>query len=249
MRNFKLVLQYEGTRYQGWQRQESTDNTIQGKLERLLTKMCGHSIAVQGSGRTDAGVHALAQTANFHADTDMEPAEILEYMNRYLPEDIAVLSVEEVPERFHSRLNAKGKVYRYQIINSKVPSVFDRRYSYRLEDSLDVEAMRQAAKYLTGTYDFKSFTSAKRGKKSTVRTITAIEIAKEGDKLSITYSGDGFLYHMARILTGTLIEVGLRRKEPEDMERILMARDRECAGYLVPAEGLTLISVQYEGEN
>ena len=245
MRNFKLVLQYEGTRYQGWQRQESTDNTIQGKLERLLTKMCNCPIAVQGSGRTDAGVHALAQTANFHADTDMEPAEILEYMNRYLPEDIAVLSVEEVSERFHSRLHAKGKMYRYQIINSKVPSVFDRRYSYRLEDTLDVEAMRQAAKYLTGTHDFKSFTSAKRGKKSTVRTITAIEIRKEGDKILLTYSGDGFLYHMVRILTGTLIEIGLGRKKPEDMERILRAKDRESAGYLVPAEGLTLISVQY----
>ena len=249
MRNFKLVLQYEGTRYQGWQRQESTDNTIQGKLERLLTKMCGYPVAVQGSGRTDAGVHALAQTANFHADTDMKPDEILEYMNRYLPEDIAVLSVEEVHERFHSRLHAKGKVYRYQVINSKVPSVFDRRYSYRLEDTLDVEAMRQAAKYLTGTHDFKSFTSAKRGKKSTVRTITAIEITKKGDMISLTYSGDGFLYHMVRILTGTLIETGLGQRKPEDMERILMAKDRERAGYLVPAEGLTLISVQYEGEN
>lgn len=248
MRNFKLILQYEGTRYQGWQKQESTGNTIQGKLERLLSKMCGRPVSVQGSGRTDTGVHALAQTANFHADTDMEPAEILEYMNRYLPEDIAVLSVEEVTERFHSRLHAKGKVYRYQIINSRIPSVFDRRYAYRLEDELDVDAMRQAAGYLIGTHDFKSFTSAKRGKKSTVRTVTAIDIRKEGDKIFLTYSGDGFLYHMVRILTGTLIEVGLGRRKPEDMESILLKKDREAAGYLVPAEGLTLISVQYEGD-
>lgn len=249
MRNFKLTLQYEGTRYQGWQRQESTDNTIQGKLELLLSKMCGQKVEIQGSGRTDAGVHAASQIANFHADTDKTTEEILDYMNQYLPEDIAVLAVEEVPERFHSRLNAKGKVYRYQIINSKIPSVFDRRYGYQLEEKLDIEAMRRAADYLEGTHDFQSFTSAKKGKKSTVRTIESIVIEAEGDKLILTYTGDGFLYHMVRIITGTLIEVGLGKRKPEDIVAILNAKEREQAGYLVPAKGLTLMQVQYEGEN
>ena len=127
MRNFKMILQYEGTRYQGWQKQESTENTIQGKLEALLSKMTGNRVEVQGSGRTDAGVHALGQVANFHADTQMKAEEIMDYMNFYLPEDIAVISLIEVPERFHSRLNAKGKTYCYRVINSPLPHVFDRR--------------------------------------------------------------------------------------------------------------------------
>ncbi|MDD6812128.1 MAG: tRNA pseudouridine(38-40) synthase TruA [Lachnospiraceae bacterium] len=249
MRNFKLTLQYEGARYQGWQRQESTDNTIQGKLELLLSKMCGQKIEIQGSGRTDAGVHAMAQIANFHADTDKTTEEILDYMNQYLPEDIVVCAVEEVPERFHSRLNAKGKVYRYQIINSKIPSVFDRRYAYQIEEKLDIEAMRRAADYLEGTHDFQSFTSAKKGKKSTIRTIESIQIEEQGEKLVLTYTGNGFLYHMVRILTGTLIEVGLDKRKPEDMAAILDAKDRKEAGCLVPAKGLTLMQVQYEGEN
>ena len=248
MRNLKLILQYDGTRYQGWQRQDSTDNTIQGKLELLLTKMCGHKVEIQGSGRTDAGVHALAQVANFHADTDKTTEEILDYINAYLPEDIAVLSVEEVAERFHSRLNAQGKVYKYQIINSKIPSVFERKYAYQLEEKLDVAAMRSAAAYLEGTHDFKSFTSTKKGKKSTIRTVDSIEVEEQGEKLILTYSGNGFLYHMVRILTGTLIEVGLGKRKPQDIKDILEAKDREQAGYLVPAKGLTLVQVRYEGE-
>lgn len=249
MRNFKLTLQYEGTRYQGWQRQESTENTIQGKLETLLSKMCGEKVELQGSGRTDAGVHALSQIANFHANTAMPAEDIQDYMNRYLPEDIAVLSVEEVPERFHSRLNATGKVYQYQIINRKIPSVFDRKYAYQVEEKLDVEAMRLAASYLTGTHDFKSFTSTKKGKKSTVRRIDSIQLEQCGDKLLLTYTGNGFLYHMVRILTGTLIETGLGKRKPEDIPAVLEAKDREKAGYLVPAKGLTLVQVKYEGES
>ena len=178
MRNFKMILQYEGTRYQGWQKQESTDNTIQGKLEALLTKMTGQRIEVQGSGRTDAGVHALGQVANFHIDTKMNAEEILQYMNFYLPEDIAVISLKEVPERFHSRLNAKGKTYCYRVINSKVPHVFDRRYVHIVEEALDMEGMKRAAEYLVGPHDFKAFTSNKRSKKSTVRTIDEIKIEK-----------------------------------------------------------------------
>lgn len=245
MRNFKFILQYEGTRYQGWQRQDSTENTIQGKLEKLLTLMCGEKVEVQGSGRTDAGVHAYGQVANAHMNTDMTAEEIQNYMNEYLPEDIGVVAVTEVPERFHSRLNAKGKTYCYQVINSKIPQVFLRKFAYVVEESLDLEAMRKAAGYLTGTHDFKSFTSTKKGKKSTVRTITDISFEKEGDLIKIIYRGDGFLYHMVRILTGTLLEVGLGKRKPEDIPEILTALDREKAGVLVPAKGLTLVEVRY----
>lgn len=245
MANYKLLLQYEGTRYQGWQRQESTENTIQGKLEALLSKMCQSPVEVQGSGRTDAGVHALAQVANVHMHTELSCGEILEYMNRYLPEDIGVLSVEEVQERFHSRLNAKGKTYCYRVINSDIPHVFLRRYAYELPGSLDVEAMRRAAACLCGTHDFKAFTSAKKGKKSTVRTIEGITIRQEEDVLTFTFKGNGFLYHMVRILMGTLLETGSGKRKPEEMAAIINSGDRARAGALVPAKGLTLAEVRY----
>ena len=255
MRNFKMILQYEGIRYQGWQKQESTENTIQGKLEALLSKMTGNRVEVQGSGRTDAGVHALGQVANFHADTQMKAEEIMDYMNFYLPEDIAVISLIEVPERFHSRLNAKGKTYCYRVINSPLPHVFDRRYTHMVEEKLDVEAMRRAADILTGTHDFKAFTSNKRSKKSTVRTIYEIQIEKmtsvsmgsgdRKDEIRFTYSGNGFLYHMVRIITGTLLEVGTHKRMPEEIAEILASGQRENAGELAPAKGLTLMEVRY----
>lgn len=246
MRNFKIIIQYEGTRYQGWQRQDSTENTIQGRLERLLGKMTGKGfVQVDGSGRTDSGVHALGQTANFKLDTDMSAQEIMDYINRYLPEDIGVISIEEVGERFHSRLNAKGKTYVYRIWNSVIPCVFERRYVYELAEPLDVEKMRAAARRLVGRHNFKAFTSAKKSKKSTVRTIEAIDIEKRGQEVVITYSGDGFLYHMARIITGTLIEVGLGKKRAEDIEGLLENGAREDAGALAPAKGLCLVEVRY----
>ena len=246
MRNFKFTLQYEGTRYQGWQRQESSGNTIQGKLEALLSKMCGQPVRVQGSGRTDAGVHAAGQVANAHMETDKTPEEILEYMNTYLPEDIAVIRVEEVAERFHSRLNAKGKTYCYRVINSVLPNVFDRRYTYRIAERLDVEAMREAAGLLCGTHDFSAFTSAGRSKKSAVRTLEEIRIEARGEEIDFYFSGNGFLFHMVRILMGTLIEVGLGRRGAGEMTEILNSRKREMSGALVPACGLTLMEVRYK---
>ena len=245
MRNFRILLQYEGTRYRGWQRQESTGDTIQCRLEALLFKMTGTITQVHGSGRTDAGVHALGQTANFHAETAMSCKEIRDYMNRYLPDDIGVISVEEVPARFHSRLNAVGKMYRYRVLNTEIPHIFDRRYVYIFPEPLALEAMRGAIPYLTGTHDFKAFTSAKKGKKSTVRTIERIDLERTGDEIQFTYTGDGFLYHMVRILTGTLLEVGTGKREPEDMKTILESGLREKAGPLVPAKGLTLVKVWY----
>lgn len=255
MRNFKMILQYEGTRYQGWQRQESTDNTIQGKLEALLTKMTGQKTEVQGSGRTDAGVHAMGQVANFHSDVAMDAREIMEYMNVYLPEDIAVIALEEAPERFHSRLNAKGKTYCYRVVNDSVPHVFDRKYVHVVKEQLDVEAMERAAAYLQGTHDFKAFTSNRKSKKSTIRTLDAIRIERTAsvsmgmqngeDEIRFWYSGNGFLYHMVRIITGTLLEVGRHKRNPEEIAEILAGGCREAAGELAPAKGLTLMEVRY----
>lgn len=246
MRNIRLLLQYEGTRYQGWQRQTSSDNTIQGKMEVLLSKMCGSPIEIQASGRTDAGVHAMGQVANFHTDSDMSVEEMLDYINTYLPEDIAVVDVREAAPRFHSRLNASGKCYCYRIINSDIPNVFWRRYALEIPDELDVEAMEQAAAILCGEHDFKSFTSAKKGKKSTVRRIDRIAIERQGDLLTFTFEGNGFLHHMVRILMGTLLEVGTGKRTSESMTDILEAKSRESAGALVPAKGLTLMEVYYE---
>lgn len=246
MRNFKIILQYEGTRYQGWQRQDSTPNTIQGKLEAILAKMTGKDfVQVDGSGRTDAGVHALGQVANFKIDTDMMPQEIMNYVNRYLPDDISVIDICEVPERFHSRLNAKKKTYCYRIWNAPIPCVFERRYVYELVEALDIDAMKRAAAQLVGTHDFKAFTSNKKSKKSTVRTIERIDIERTGNELVLTYTGDGFLYHMVRILTGTLIEIGLGKRGEGSVQELLDHGTRDMAGALVPAKGLCLVEVVY----
>lgn len=246
MRNIRLKITYEGTRYQGWQKQESSDNTIQGRFEALLSRMCGEEISIQGSGRTDAGVHALGQIANFHTHSDMTTDEMLAYMNQYLPEDIAVVEIIEVPERFHSRLNAKGKRYSYRVWNSGIPNVFYRKFTHVVSEQLDIDAMRGAAVYLLGEHDFKSFTSTKKGKKSTVRRIDHIVIQKEGDMITFTFEGNGFLYHMIRILVGTLLEVGLGDRSADSIPNIIRAKNREMAGKLVPGKGLILEEVYYE---
>lgn len=245
MKNYRMVLQYEGTRYQGWQRQDKTDNTIQGKLESVLSKMQGTFVKVDGSGRTDAGVHAKGQVASFQIETDFTEDEIMEYLNRYLPEDIAVIRLSEAGPRFHARLNAVGKTYCYRIWNSNTPDIFNRRWSYTFTKQLNVERMKKAAELFCGTHDFQGFTS-KKMKKSTVRTIDAIEITKQGNEIIMTFSGDGFLYHMVRIMVGTLLEVGTGEREPETVSRVLESKKREEAGPLVPGQGLTLMEVRYQ---
>ena len=245
-RNYRAVLQYDGTRYQGWQKQTSTDNTIQGKLEALLSKMAGEAVEVNSSGRTDAGVHAYGQVISFACDTAMGPTEIRDYMNRYLPEDIGVLSVVVAGERFHARLNAMGKIYRYRVLNSDIPRIFDRKYVFQVSESLDLEAMKKGISYLEGKHDFKAFTSKKNTKKSTVRTIHEIKLEKSGEELVFTFYGDGFLYHMVRILMGTLLEIGQHKRTPESIPKILESGDREKAGFLAPAQGLALMQVFYD---
>ena len=225
MRNIRLRLQYEGTRYQGWQKQTSTDNTIQGKMEVLLTKMCGEPVEIAASGRTDAGVHALGQVANFHTESDMSTEEIMAYCNRYLPEDIAVVEVSEAAPRFHSRLNATGKRYRYRIINSQIPDVFWRRYALEEPENLNLDAMREAAELLLGEHE--------------------IRIEQIEDRIEFVFTGNGFLHHMIRILMGTLLEVGKGIRTPESVTDVLKSGDRAKAGALVPAKGLVLEEVFY----
>lgn len=246
VKNFKITIEYDGTKYQGWQRQVSTENTIQGKLEALLTKMCDAPVEIQGAGRTDAGVHALAQVASFRIETDKSATEVMQYMNQYLPQDISVTSCKEAGDRFHARLNARGKHYRYSVWNSPKKPVFQHKYTHQVPEKLDIPAIEKAISYLIGTHDFQSFTSTKRGKKSTVRTVDSITMETKGDELLFHFKGDGFLYHMVRIMMGTLVEVGLGIRRAEDIPDVLEACDRSKAGHLIPAKGLTLVEVTYD---
>lgn len=245
MRNIRLILQYDGTKYNGWQKQGNTDRTIQGKLEQLLSKMTGEAIELIGSGRTDAGVHAKHQVANFHTVCTMSEHEMQEYIQQYLPQDIAVVEVKDVGERFHSRFNATKKQYEYRIYMGKQNPVFERQYCWHLKESLNVKAMKQASNYVIGEHDFKSFCGNKKMKKSTIRRIDTIEIIQEGQWLTLRFTGNGFLMHMVRILTGTLVEIGLGKRQAEEMKTILEQQERQKAGPLAPAQGLCLVNVSY----
>ena len=246
MKNYKITVQYDGTRYKGWQVQKSTDQTIQGKLQNVLQTLAGHPVEVTGSGRTDAGVHARGQVANFHLDEHFHMEEIFQWLNRYLPDDIAVIAMEEVDERFHARYHAVEKTYQYRIHTGIVPNVFERRELYDYKQPLDIEKMKKAADLLCGTHDYTSFCGNRKFKKSAVRTVYRIDVEKTKDEIRLTYSGDGFLQNMIRILTGTLIEVGNGSRNPEEMTEILEAKDRSRAGYTAPPQGLTLLHVTYE---
>ena len=244
MRNLRLDICYDGTRYRGWQRLPGRDDTIQGKLETALSRILEQPIEVSGSGRTDAGVHALGQVANFHCDSDMAAEEILRQLRRYLPEDIGIYSCVEVPPRFHARLNAQVKTYRYRIWNSDQPCVFERRYVAVMPESLNLRSMDQAAAYLLGEHDFSAFCGNAKMKKSTIRRLDAIDIQRRGGEVRLTLTGNGFLYNMVRILVGTLVEVGRGERSPESMESLFGGK-REQAGFLAPAQGLCLMEVVY----
>lgn len=246
MTNYKIIIQYDGTRYSGWQALGSTELTIQGKIQAVISELAESPVEITGSGRTDAGVHAKGQVANFHMKGGFTEQEILHYLNRYLPEDIAVLSVEQADERFHSRYQAKEKTYLYRIHTGEIPNVFERKYMYCYDKTLLTGRMREAAEYLTGTHDFKAFCGNRKMKKSSVRTIYKIRIAETEDEIQIFFTGNGFLQNMVRIITGTLIEVGDGRRKPQEIKEILESGRREEAGYTVPACGLTLLGVKYE---
>jgi tRNA pseudouridine38-40 synthase len=243
--NYAMILRYDGTRYSGWQKQGNTENSIQSKVENVLSRMCGKRIEVSSSGRTDAGVHALNQCVSFRCDTDKSPDEIRDYMNEYLPKDIGVMSVKKADDRFHARLSAKKKTYLYRIQNSPVPNVFERNYVYCVPEKLDVPSMRASSEYLCGEHDFKAFCSLKKTKKSTVRTIYEIKIEDCDGEIRIYVTGSGFLYNMVRIIVGTLIEVGRGERKPEDVMMALESLDRQNAGYTAPPEGLIMIGTEY----
>lgn len=245
MHTVKMKVEYEGTRYNGWQRQSSTDNTIQKKLEMVFSKMEKAPLEIQGAGRTDAGVHAKGQIIHFHTNSEKSPEEMMHYANDYLPLDIGITEATEVSHQFHSRLNAKGKTYIYRVWNSKVPNVLDRKFVHSISEPLKCSLMEEGASYLVGTHDFQAFTSARKKKKSTIRTIESIEIHSLGDEIQFIYKGNGFLYHMVRIMTGTLLDIGLGRRSPKDIEFIIKSGRREEAGPLVPAKGLILWEVHY----
>lgn len=245
MRNIKLTIEYEGTRYLGWQRLGDSDKTIQGKIENILTQMTRSKIEIIGSGRTDAGTHARGQIANFKTDSKMDLSEMIEFLNRYLPQDIVVKKAEEVPERFHARYNAKGKQYSYYIWNDKIPSAFERNYSFHYSEELDFELMNEACRKLMGTHDFIGFSSLKKTKKSTTRTINEIAIQKEGKLIHFTFVGDGFLHKMIRILMGTLLEIGSGTMKLDAIDEVFERKIRSEAGITVPAQGLFLDEVYY----
>ncbi len=244
MKNYKITISYDGTRYNGWQRQGNTKNTIQERFQNVLSRMCGKETEIFASGRTDAGVHAEGQTANFKCCTDMSCMEIMDYLNHYLPEDILVKSVEEADERFHSRLNAVSKTYEYSIAVTK-PDVFVRKYVFVTDKTPDITKMREAAQLLLGKHDFKGFSSVGRTKKSTIRTINYIEFIEEEGIIKIRINGNGFLYNMVRIIAGTLLEIGTGELNKEVINEIFIEKNREKAGATLPSCGLKLIGVFY----
>ncbi len=245
MKNYKITIQYDGTKYNGWQRQKNTKNTIQEKFESVLSKMCESNVEIFASGRTDAGVHAVSQVANFKCETNKTPDEIKEYLNHYLPSDILVTGIAEVHERFHSRLNAVSKTYEYTIATKK-PDVFIRKYVYFADKKPDVEKMRKASAILLGTHDFLGFSSVGKTKKSTIRTINFINIEESDGLIVIKINATGFLYNMVRIIAGTLYDIGTGKISASDIENILNAKTRADAGVTLPACGLKLTEVFYK---
>ena len=288
--NYKMTVQYEGTRYKGWQKQPRIDNTIQGKLETLLSRLLDTDIEVFGAGRTDAGVHALGQVANFwvseerlNAFTEKFPslkaswsstaaraqamasagkneaeggsrrsamvlnqdAMLLEALNHYLPDDIAIPKIVRASDRFHARYLTSSKWYRYRIRITPYPDVVNRRFLWQYGEDLDTDAMVRASRSLIGTHDFTSFCGLKM-KKSAVRTITKIDISRpDADTIVLDYYGDGFLNHMVRLLTGELVEVGSGRAPESSIQTILEAQKKGAACHTAPASGLTLMEVNY----
>lgn len=244
MRNIKLTIEYDGSRYQGWSRlgkNEST-NTISNKIMDVIRKMTGEDVILFCGARTETGVHAYAQTANFKTSSALKDYEIQHYLNRYLPMDIAVTKVEDVPERFHAQLNAKSKIYVYRMTINDVPSVFERKHTFHCFRKPDENAMKQAALLLIGKHDFQAFSSARQSK-STVREIYNIEIYGDHEEMQITIHANDFLHNMQRILIGTLLDIGLGSRRKEDIEEIFDGR--QDAGAPCDPKGLYLQEVLY----
>ena len=245
MQTYKLKLIYDGSAYKGWQRQVTTDKTIQGILEKTISDICGYQVEVDGSGRTDGGVHSKGQTASVELKRIVNPEEFKSDINERLPEDIKVSEVEKMRKSFHARYDAKGKHYSYTVDTNEKANVFIRKYAYHLPCDIKIEEMKRAADYLIGQHDYSAFTDLKDETKSRNRYIEKITITKNKSIIRLDFYGNGFLYHMVRILTGTLLEAGRGIKSPEEVKQILKSKDRSKAGGLVPAKGLVLEEVYY----
>lgn len=242
--NYKMLIQFEGTRYLGWQKQKTGVQTIQGKIETILEKLFGEEVQAIGCSRTDSGVHAITYTANFKA-CDMEINDIKKYFKQYLPEDIVIKELKKVNDRFHARYNAKSKSYIYKIDNSSYGDVFQKKYAWHIDKELNIQKMIDASKHLIGTHDFRAFTNKSKNK-NTVRTINDITIEKAADNVIIKVTGESFLLNMVRIIVGTLVEFGMNpNKVTEDVIEILESGDRNLAGERAVAKGLYLLETHY----
>lgn len=238
MRYFKCILEYDGSDYSGWQRQENTPLTVQEKVEEALTVIAKQPITVLASSRTDAGVHAYGQVIGFHMDSTIPTERLPVAMNSLLPGEIRVKEAIEVDSDFHPRFQTTGKIYHYLVDNGLFQSPFKRKYAYHVPYNIDPTLMQESAQHLIGKHDFSSFRAVGCSARSPVRTIKRIEVFKEGDLVRLEFEGDGFLYNMVRILTGTLLYAGFKKFSPNDVKSILAARDRTLAGPTVPAHGL-----------
>ena len=246
MRNIKLVIEYDGKDFNGWQKQPTKLN-IQGEIERAIKQITGEDVDLTASGRTDAGVHALGQVANFKTNSNITNKKIPIALNSNLKKSIIIKSAEEVEERFHSRLNCKKKTYRYIINNSKYGTAIYRNLETHIPMKLDIKKMQEAVKYFEGEHDFKAFKASGTSSKSSIRIIYKAEVIDaENERIYIELTGNGFLYNMVRIIAGTLVEVGLGKIEPKEIKAIIESKQRENAGKTLPPQGLYLVNVEYE---
>lgn len=245
MRNIKLTIEYDGKDFNGWQKQPNKLN-IQGTIEQAIKQITGEEVELMASGRTDSGVHAIGQVANFKTNSNIPIEKIPIALNSNLKKSIIIKSAEEVEEKFHSRLTCKKKTYRYIINNSRYGTAIYRNFETHIPVKLDIEKMKKAIKYFEGEHDFKSFKASGTSSKSSIRTIYRAEIyAKDNEKIWIELTGNGFLYNMVRIIVGTLVDVGLGKIEADDIPKIIEAKNRGKAGKTLPPQGLYLVNVEY----
>ncbi len=245
MKNFKITIEYDGTSYHGWQRQKN-ERTIQEEIEKALLTMTGKKTVLTASGRTDAGVHALGQVANFTCDTDLSPQAFQNGLNSLTKDDIVIISCDIVDENFHSRFDAKSKTYNYRILNRILPAAINRQYAWFIRKELDLDAIRHAARHIIGTHDFKAFEGTGSPRSHTKRRVFKADISEQENGLIVfEIEADGFLRFMVRNITGTLVDVGLGKITTNDFKKILLSKNRSMAGATAPPHGLFLIKVKY----